>query len=209
MSKFSKSLFSFVFVMLFVFTGAVGASAHSVSEYGGFVEYQVDASINFEDIIQVTLTDQDSGETQVHELYRINDYAANFAVPFGVYTVTTEVISANSGEVVTGMVARCITDEIIVASEKIAVPIVIAVDWVDGDVSGTQYHEDGSEVVLDESYGDIEIAESTPEDIVDVDDTQVDEDGSSGWWSILGSLVFSIAVIGIGALVVMYLKNRN
>lgn len=207
----------FLCAVVIMFAAVYPVSATSNLEDQGFVEYQVDASINFEEVIEVTLQDQETGEIYKHQLYRVNDYAANFSVSFGVYTVSAEVLSMNSGQVVSDAVATCLTELIAVDNASIAVPVDIRIDeFAVGDVSETyapvsNLESNGTEpsdeaTVPDDSQieNDTEPSEMTTPD----DAYWKPKDPSNARRSAVVSFVISLGIIGAAGLYVRYRKNQ-
>ena len=79
-----------VLAILFVFFA--GSMVVAAEEETGFVQCYTKASINFEEVIEFTLTNKETGETITKRLYWINEYEGNFSVPFGTYSVSAKVV---------------------------------------------------------------------------------------------------------------------
>ena len=145
MKKIFKVL-SLVFMLAVLFSTSFSTvSADEITEQMGFVEYQTDASINFDQVIEVILINKDTGDYTTHRLYRANDYLANFSVPFGTYSVQASVIkSSNTANsyLVYGMPKEIVVQN---AHSAILIPLCIE-EFIGTDVSG----EDGAD--LDDDY---------------------------------------------------------
>lgn len=209
MCKCFRMFGCFLCAVMMMFAAVFPVAATSNLKDQGFVEYQVDASINFEEVIEVKLQNQETGETYTHQLYRVNDYAANFSVPFGVYIVSAQVLSMNSGQIVSDAVATCLTELVVVESDSIAVPLKIRIDeFTAGDVSETYDPAGGLEEWPIEttvpSYSQDEDAEMTAPN----DAHGPEKELSNGSGSVLVSLVFSLGLIGVAGAVVWYKKKR-
>ena len=144
MKKASIIVMAFLMLLTFVGCTAVQDSGTSGSEPSsspsknevGFVEFQTSASINFNEIIEVVLTDTETGYYYTHQLYRINDYTANPSIPFGTYTVTATVVSS-AGLDVSNYDVVCLDNEITIDSPRIAVPVRLRVEiWTPVEPSG-------------------------------------------------------------------------
>ena len=131
-----RSFFAIFLTVLVLYSWSiVSVSAKNTADMG-FVEYQTEASINFEEIIEVVLTNHDSGHYYTQRLYRINDYNANVSVPVGVYSVMARVIN-DSEDTLAGYTVICLTDEVEVKNLHSATVISLRVDqFTCGDVSG-------------------------------------------------------------------------
>lgn len=121
-------------ILAFILCGAlilsilpIAISAADAQTISGYVEYSVDASVNFNDVISVTLVNIENGDTHTHDLHRINKYTGNFKIPFGSYRVYAKVISINEEsqefyrvDAPKGLIA--------IDNPKIAVPIKLTVN---------------------------------------------------------------------------------
>lgn len=197
----------------------------------GFVEFQTDASINFEEVIEVVLTDQENDLYYSHRLYRINDYGGTLVLPFGTYTVTAKVI-ANSGEILPNYAAVCLTEEVIIEDGYRAIPISLRVDeFINADVNSSS---EESLIEQEEDFIEIsEIEESEAEDSLEdtvesllISDTEENvaeselssektEDDTPKYkptksrTSMYASLIFSLILIVIAVVVVYIKKSRD
>lgn len=127
---FLKNLMAtFLLFSIFTCNGILPVSAAVVKQQNGFVEYQTEASINFNEIIEVVLTDKETGYYYTHELYRVNDYAGNLSVPFGTYSVNAKVLTDTDTAQFSVM---CLTDEVVIDNGSLAVPIRLRVDVATG-----------------------------------------------------------------------------
>ena len=114
-------------------------SAAVFAEEMGFVEYQTEASINFNEVIVITLVEKETGYFYEHKLHRVNDYTGNMSIPFGTYTMNARVVSTTSADVSQYFVSFP-TEELIIRNETVAVPIVLKVEILTGtDTSPNDY----------------------------------------------------------------------
>ena len=138
--KFVKKFCVMFYVLLFLSIGSLSAAA-AEAQKKGFVEYQTEASINFNEIIEVVLTDKETGYYYTHNLYRVNDYTANPSMPFGTYTVGAQVISDTGSDTAQYSVV-CSDKEIIVNNVGIAVPIKLKIEIFSEFVTTTSDYSD-------------------------------------------------------------------
>lgn len=144
-----KKILCLVLALLMLLSGTILSVAAETKETG-FVEYETDVSINFHEIIEVTLTDNNTGYYYTHELYRINDYAGNFSVPFGTYSVSAKIIS-ETGSPLSQYSVLCPGDEVVVKSDRIAVPISLTVNiFTLTETPSEDYDEVVSDTVVSE-----------------------------------------------------------
>lgn len=190
----------------------------AATEEMGFVEYNTQASINFEEVVEVVLTNAESGHYYTHKLYRINDYYGNFTVPFGTYSVSARVITEEE-ETLSQYSVACLTEKIEVKNQNIAVPITLRVDeFALGDVTGGV--GDGAEV--DDPIDDDWPIPDDPDNYEPVEDdpglqqdpstagteddkvTESDDENSSKGGSILWSLFISLLMLGVCTVVAWF-----
>lgn len=188
------------------------------TEEMGFVEYQTEASINFEEIVEVVLVNEETSHYYTHRLYRINDYVANFSVPLGTYSVSARVITEYEEELRQYDVV-CLTEKVVVANQNIAVPIQLRVDeFALGDVSGGDGGEaDPTEPTVDDwttpgDDGETEdISGNLPgeDDGLTVGPSDPDVGDAHEGESVWGSLFVSLFMLGVGSVVVWFLYRKK
>lgn len=195
-------LFKGFFVMLlamifFVCNGFVSVFAAPTAQEKGFVEYQTEASINFNEIIEVVLTDKETGYYYTHSLYRVNDYAGNLSVPFGTYSVSAQVISENEPDMAQYSIV-CLNDEIVVQNTHLAVPIKLKVNIATGVETVTPASPDADNN-LDSPVTDSSVSSNI--DSVNNVNAEKKEDPS-----LLISILFFLGILSI--IVIVYLIIR-
>lgn len=210
-----KKLSLFVFVIVFI-SGcffSVSARPAGAETAVGFIEFQTQASINFQEQIEVVLTNKETGEEFSYRLLRANDYNGNLAVPFGVYTVSTELLQATESNTICNIV--CSVTEIDVKNPYNATLVSIRVDeFTSVDVSDPEVPLDEMETLSTDPFisdkSDTVLSESeTPstEDIIAQPHTQGEtEKPERSIWVSLSIFVF---LIGVVAAVLFYIKKRN
>lgn len=204
--------------LVFCLSGSlVSVSATEVSQKG-FVEYQTEASINFKEVIEVILTDKETGNYYKQMLYRINDYKANASVGFGTYTVQVRVVDASDPSIeLSQYVAVCSVEEITVMNARVAVPISIRIeefimtdvsDEATGDIGGTGNMGDSALVDSDidqapsgeGASGKGEAAAPGGED------TEEQKEKDAPLWV---SLLISVGILAVLGAVFLFLKKRE
>lgn len=138
----NRTVLIFVFVLCLSFVCSAAVFAAPQSQEQGFVEYETEASINFNEVIEVTLTDKETGYYYTHSLYRANNYIANKSLPLGTYLISAKVIS-DTNEDVGGYVVVCPEHEIVVENTRSAVLIPLRVEIFSGvETTDDDYSED-------------------------------------------------------------------
>lgn len=146
-----------VLAILFVFFA--GATVVAAEEETGFVQCYTKASINFEEVIEFTLTNKETGETITKRLYWINEYEGNFSVPFGTYSVSAKVV-VESGFAGGYYEVICSPEEITVNKTNLAEALGFRVEEIAaGDVSDGSW----SDPALDPGSPDDTSGSVTPE----------------------------------------------
>lgn len=182
-------------------------------EATGYVEYKVNASVNFTDVVSVTLTNIETGAMYTHDLYQINEYEGNFAVPMGTYSVYARVIFEEAPDA-TAYSVVCSENRISVNNPQLATLLELTVNPVSAIEPGEFETES---IDLDELFGDetvdevetgvdVETDGNVTEDNVSEEETVEESDEDSGVTggrdrSLLGSTIFYgalLAALGVG-----------
>lgn len=195
----------------------------------GFVEFQTEASINFNEIVEVVLVNEETGHYYTQRLYRINNYNANISVPFGTYSLTAKVVGEDEAQM-TQYAVVCEPERVVIEALNVAVPVGLRVDeFAMGDVNGAVWGDQGDDGSQDGSLPDDwlgtgeEPSGGEPGDggssgpLVDGDEGAVDgdgevqdqDDGGAGGGgfrrkNVWGSLVGCLVMLGIGSAVMWY-----
>lgn len=134
-----KRLFIFVLVLMLLMNCFVSFVGAANDEKQGFVDYQINASINFNETIKVVLTDKNTGYYYNHFLYRTNDYTGNMSIPFGTYLIEAEVVSDSDNAALVYEIDYP-KEDIVINNAKLAVPIPLTVNiFSEIDVSGPSH----------------------------------------------------------------------
>lgn len=228
MRKIFKLRGCVILLAMFLFANSLSVFAVPVSAETGYVEYATAASINFEEIIEVTLTEKETGHYYTHFLYRENDYAANKAVPFGTYTITTRVVT-DQEETITGYDVVSSPEEVTVTASTLAVPISLQVEIYNSiDLSEEEpktsssiieemEHSESSEITEGSEENDVtssqevveDSGESTEEEKEDVSSVSSGAFASTDWGSLIVSVLIHAGIFAIAAGVIILIRNRN
>lgn len=183
-------------------------SAAVFAEEMGFVEYQTEASINFNEVIIITLVEKETGYFYEHELHRINNYTGNMSIPFGTYTMNARVVST-TGEDVSQYFVSFPSEELVIQNETVAVPIVLKVENLTGiDTSPNDYANATDKAdTTKPSSSTVPVpsdSSSKADDLIDENQEHKETKAFSFWISTL--FYFGLMII---VLVVWYLVKRK
>lgn len=207
-----------VLAILFVFFA--GATVVAAEEETGFVQCYTKASINFEEVIEFTLTNKETGETITKRLYWINEYEGNFSVPFGTYSVSAKVI-VESGWGGGFYEVICSPEEITVNKTNLAEALGFRVEEIAaGDVSdGTRPDPTpGSDSQEDPSFSDTPDdttdngggeSQAGKEDVSGSEENQPTSGNDKEVHPIIGIVVSVVVLLIIGAIVFYVMWRRE
>lgn len=158
-----KRIFILCIVLAILFAFFAGSAVVSAEEENsGFIQCHTKASINFEEVVEFTLTNKETGETITKRLYWVNEYEGNFSVPFGTYSVSATVV-VESGWAGGTYEVICSPEEITVNKSRLAESLGFRVEEIAaGDVSEDAWPEDESETGVPEAPEGTGFSEDQP-----------------------------------------------
>ena len=205
-------------LLVVFFAGSTVVSAKE--EETGFVQCYTKASINFEEAIEFTLTNKETGETITKRLYWINEYEGNFSVPFGAYAVSAKVV-VESGFGGGYYEVICSPEEITVNKTNLAEVLGFRVEEIAaGDVSDGSW----SDPALDTDSPDDTSGSVTPDvptdnsgegsqagrdDVSGSEENQPTSGNDNEVHPIIGIVVSVVVLLIIGAIVFYVMWRRE
>lgn len=210
MSRFKKikknaGFFIKTILTSLVIGGMLCSNVLAVTQVGnGFVEYHTEASINFNEVIEVTLKDKENDYYYTHSLYRVNNYEANMSIPLGTYSITAAVVSDTGGDVSQYEVSYP-EEDIVVKSTRSAVPIVLKVEILTGVAISPDDYSGSSELEDEDTSTSSAVSSEDTASETDEKKTGQTEDGRS----LLRSSLSFLVILLLGGLGYLYFKRRH